>query len=267
MGEVLANVSLSMSGEWLTDFVRTWYFKEHKPYEKCEELLLSCMCGTEQTKDELVKLAHGVLMGDYKFVGDTRSGTFTLVDDGEFNGFLEIDKQRRYQEKLKEEENKRIQEELANMDDEDYDNDEYEGRKVIYAQPKGIFGSSLVDSFLKANRFEDNYGWLKPDGTFIPVEFGDHLTWADVYVMDNNDTLGEEYNLFMKDVRTHQNGYEGDFLIYQKGWVLLHNPAQGIANPTYDEIKGMTKAQKEFLYDYYIERGEEQKANDIWSEE
>ncbi len=57
----------------------------------------------------------------------------------------------------------------------------------------------------------------------------------------------------------------GDYLA-ERGWVLLHNPSQGIAEPTRTLRRNYTKAQKEFLYDYYMERNKENKANEVWEE-
>lgn len=53
----------------------------------------------------------------------------------------------------------------------------------------------------------------------------------------------------------------------KRGWVLLHNPSQGIAIPTRDFSREYTKAQKEFLYDYYMERNCKKEANAIWQED
>ena len=53
----------------------------------------------------------------------------------------------------------------------------------------------------------------------------------------------------------------------QDRWVLLHNPQQGIAIPTRDITREYTKAQKEFLYDYYMERDCKEEANAIWQDE
>lgn len=58
----------------------------------------------------------------------------------------------------------------------------------------------------------------------------------------------------------------GDWLV-ERGWVLLHNPSQGIAFPTKNPVKEYTKAQKEFLYDYYMERDCKKEANAIWQED
>lgn len=52
----------------------------------------------------------------------------------------------------------------------------------------------------------------------------------------------------------------------KEGWVLLHNPSQGIAVATKNPSKDYTKAQKEFLFDYYMERNCEKEANEIWRE-
>lgn len=66
---------------------------------------------------------------------------------------------------------------------------------------------------------------------------------------------------------------DGDYRLYNsgdalvdRGWILLHNPSQGIAYPTESENHVRTKAQKEFLYDYYIERKCYSEANEIWKE-
>ena len=40
--------------------------------------------------------------------------------------------------------------------------------------------------------------------------------------------------------------------------------SQGIAFSTKNPVKEYTKAQKEFLYDYYMERGKETEANKVW---
>lgn len=43
-------------------------------------------------------------------------------------------------------------------------------------------------------------------------------------------------------------------------------PSRGIAFPTKNPVKEYTKAQKEFLYDYYMERDCKKEANAIWKE-
>ena len=48
-----------------------------------------------------------------------------------------------------------------------------------------------------------------------------------------------------------------------RGWVLLHNPSHGPAFPTSKEGRRYTKAQADFLYEYFLEQGEKDKADQI----
>ena len=111
-----------------------------------------------------------------------------------------------------------------------------------------------LDSFMHRMMDEKDhttadYGWLSPHGKFYGVEWGEHEDWA---------------NNFLKE-KGLESDAGGDTLI-KGGWVLLHNPAQGIAFPTRSTARTYTKAQKEFLYDYYMERGCKKEANEVWEE-
>lgn len=75
-------------------------------------------------------------------------------------------------------------------------------------------------------------------------------------------TTEEEYEETDCKYRLYNSG---DALV-DRGWILLHNPSQGIAYPTESENHVRTKAQKEFLYDYYMERKCYSEANEIWKE-
>ena len=123
-------------------------------------------------------------------------------------------------------------------------------------------GSTLLDSFIKRMEPEtdDDYGWLEPNGTFHPVEFGEHESWATDHVAE---FYGDEHEEKQQEARKYIS--DGDFLT-DRGWVLLHNPSQGIAIPTTSPGKRYTKAQKEFLYQYFIDRNCEKEANEIWED-
>ena len=139
--------------------------------------------------------------------------------------------------------------------------------------PEDDYGlSDALQSFIdrmtdeKEHSTED-YGWLEPDGTFHEVEWAEHQNFAEEFIrehMTEEDWIAagiHQPGQFMSDsLYTF-----GDYLI-ERGWVLLHNPSQGIAFPTKKPEKRYTKAQKEFLYDYYMERGREIEANEIWKE-
>ena len=79
--------------------------------------------------------------------------------------------------------------------------------------------------------------------------------------------LKELYPLVMEQEELANVGLigAGDWLV-ERGLVLLHDPSRGIAFPTKNPVKEYTKAQKEFLYDYYMERDCKKEANAIWKE-
>lgn len=103
------------------------------------------------------------------------------------------------------------------------------------------------------------YGFISPEGKFYAVEWGEHSEWANKYCEDNW-TIDEL-------MKTNNKGkYIGaDYLVYIKGWLLLHNAHQGEAK--LEQGKPMTKAQKETLYDYYINYGRDEEATKLYKEE
>lgn len=65
------NLQFAVTGEFVTQISREWLWLEGKPWSVVEELLLSCMPGTNKTKEELVDLALKVVTGKAKFIGNT----------------------------------------------------------------------------------------------------------------------------------------------------------------------------------------------------
>lgn len=65
-----------IDGEWLTDFVRGWFWNENRPYETCKKLIASCV----QSEDDyiLTTITNEILEGRKKFVG---INSFEYVDD------------------------------------------------------------------------------------------------------------------------------------------------------------------------------------------
>lgn len=125
------------------------------------------------------------------------------------------------------------------------------------------FGSKILDDFMdhKAREEDDDYGWLEPDGTYHPVKWCKHQEWATEYLRKKYDE--DDYWELAKEFLYR----DGDVLVYKLGWVLLHSPAQCNAFPTFDHTKGLTKHQKEFLFDYYHKRGRNREANALYAEE
>lgn len=129
---------------------------------------------------------------------------------------------------------------------------------VLSSAPTGLVGEFLER--MHRSDSDEDYGWLEPSGVFHPVEWGQHEEWACEQVKLKD--WFEEWTL-------HGGGglhSFGDFLVYRRGWVLLHNPAQGLARPTFSDTKPLTKAQKEFLFDYYTERERPDLARTYWED-
>lgn len=68
----------SIEGEFITNVARSWFWDEDKPYEKSEELLMSCMCGGSDTEKRVT--CQDIIEGRKKLVGINE---FELVDDNE----------------------------------------------------------------------------------------------------------------------------------------------------------------------------------------
>lgn len=124
---------------------------------------------------------------------------------------------------------------------------------------------NMLDDYLLAAKYNigDDYGWLSPTGEFHPVEWGEHQGWAADYMKTHPDLFGLpedrlERDDVLSDMMLSMNA--GDKLT-EKGWILLHSTSHGIARPTRDESRRITKAQREFLYGYYTDRNLNDMAN------
>lgn len=280
MGKVeRASFTFSINGEFITQLAKERFFLEGADYEKVMELLLSCMCGTEMSNRKLKRYAEDVLIGRAEFAGNTEDGSFCMrTYDAEdetpkvpecfniFTGYARLKK------KLKETEKElnKMQEWYAvameHVPSWDVNNVLRETDQPIESR----YGDSLLNGFMERmlddeEHTTEDYGWLAPDGTFYAVDWGNHQEWAQRFIEESFPEAAEDDEV---DMQIHCNiGLIGasDYLA-EKGWVLLHSPSQGIAEPTKDPRRNFTKAQKEFLYDYYIERNKENKANEIWEE-
>lgn len=133
--------------------------------------------------------------------------------------------------------------------------------------------AKAVDEFIErihSDDRDDEYGWLEPNGTYHPVEWGKHAEWAANYLDEHypfipgpNGCYAELYYRNKPD-GTKEYINNGDVLVYSLGWVLIDNPAQGMGRHTCRTDRPMTKAQKEFLFDYYTKRGASREANALY---
>jgi len=93
------------------------------------------------------------------------------------------------------------------------------------------------------------YGFIAPTGNYIPVEWGEHTEWAFTY-LDQNSQYDDFYH--------SEYDYPVDYLVYDRGFLLLDSPGYGEPIVTMPAL--MTDAQRETLYDYYMWLGQSDKA-------
>lgn len=137
--------------------------------------------------------------------------------------------------------------------------------------------SSMLQSFLEqAHREADenidtseDYGWLEPNGTYHPVEWACHAEWAEEYLREHYPRRDNPDLHIEKDEKGKiKHIYNaGDVLVFKLGWVLIDSPGQGLGHHTCNPAKEMTKAQKEFLFDYYTKRNRSKEANALYQNE
>lgn len=142
--------------------------------------------------------------------------------------------------------------------------DNFKDSNEDVTHPKDIVSDYITH--IKSNT-DDDYGWLEPDGTYHPVPWGEHSEWARNYA-DTHYPFRENASMYWCDINGERRHVVcGDFLIYVLGWCLLDSPYQGTATPKYDTTRGLSKKQKEFLFDYYIERNMHDKASALYQDD
>lgn len=273
-------LSFNVQGEFITRLAREWLFYEGRDIEKIMDLLLSCMGGTDMKPEELKRHAEDVLLGRADFSGNTADGTFhmTTYDPSEqqdipeqFNVFKRLSAEITKRRKAEEERDRYREWYSVAMEHVP----EYAKNEVLEetGQPiESSYGSYMLGSFMERMMDEgkhstEDYGWLEPDGTFHEVDWGNHQEFAEKYIRENmteDDWIAAGVHV-PGQFKSDDLYSFGDYLV-ERGWVLLHNPSQGIAIPTKNPVKRYSKKQQEFLYDYYMERGKEREANAVYEE-
>lgn len=232
------------------------------------QLVINCLQSKELTEDEITGMAMKVLDGQSKITGTYPSDSYQYIETPNENHLLKkyFDRIADIREKYKslEAENIKLEQRLAfieaNIDTSEGKNlsdsykNEYDeklfSRDEIYGQTARI-EQTLVSDFINAFKYNDNYGWLDPQGNFYPVSWSNHAEWANNWLMEHDENYAETASEPASDV------------LVNKGWILLHNPARGMPFVTQSPIKNMTKHQADFLYQFFVTRNMIDKAHDI----
>lgn len=262
------NITFSIQGEFITKLARKKCHMEHD-MDYAVQLLTGCLQSDALTDDEIHDMVINILDGRAEIRGTYPGddyGYFTLdKPDPNWNLATTLAKQSNEIKDLKEQ-LRLAQDKLLYLCDNNYISDrairelqrEFHEPATDMEPELNDTASAMLDSYLKRMKSDtsDDYGWLEPNGTFHPVDWGDHQKWADEYLQSH---LSEDEYIDTTGL------YPGDWLI-NHGWVLLHNPSQGIAIPTKNNAKRYTKSQQDFLYNYYIERNCHTEANAIYED-
>lgn len=259
-------IHFNINGETITELARSYLYEKYD-LDKAITFLMESLISDEISNETRFQYALDILQGRKKLVGMYPDGDYHLEDaEDDVPGISKLIKTlaEKAQTATKQMETYQMHRnflicqltEHTPYTAKDYINaykDEFE-EDMLTDEEKETFGlpvtraisNPMVQSFLDrmTSETEDDYGWLEPNGTFHPVEWSDHQEWARTYLETH-----------IPDIDSAQLLYPGDYLI-EHHWILLHNPAQGIAHVTIHDTFTPTKNQKDFLYDYYTERNQ-----------
>ena len=297
----MQTLSFRISGEFITNIAREKFY-QNNDLKSALELLKNCLKSDQLTENQTLMLALQILNYDAEITGiypDDNYGVKFNKDHDEnscdmsriIEMFDNISKRNKnahdiYAELLKKYLfvcNQLSDSKLIDINAEYYnENDEFlfpdidvPAWKLAKNNNNNKINNPMLESFLEQRKREisgknthDDYGWLDPEGNFHPVEWCRHDEWARNYLDENKPFNKNNEHLYQT---TDENGNEqhisgGDVLILNMHWALLHNPYRGLAQLQYNNAYGLTNAQKEFLYDYFIERNRHAEANALYDD-
>lgn len=259
---VIGSVSFALDGEWLTDFLRQRFLYEGMGIDWVIETVGELLKNNDLTKRRVEQIAQDIILERSYFKGNTRDGSFAYCDCSDEP--LKSDFFRKYaelQNDLKKEEQARKDaveawQELALVITGEMNRGDCECQcNIDLLRPTPV--EEFIDRMISPEEDVAPYGFISPDGEFHPVEWADHEQFAGDYIRAHDD---------WKSVLENDMHTGTDYLILVKGWLLLHNPRQGIPFLTSGN-KPMTKAQREALFEYYTKYGMKKEANALYDED
>lgn len=76
MGGEKRILSFGITGEFITQIAREWFYSGEKSIEKIMEILVDSMTGTDTPKAQIRRYAEDILMGRAALKGNTADGTY-----------------------------------------------------------------------------------------------------------------------------------------------------------------------------------------------
>lgn len=281
----MEKLSFRISGEFITNTAREAFYQNHNLKHAIELVKSATMC--DLSEGEHLQLCLDIISGKKSIIGTYPGDDYNVIENEETKCTPILDILLDREEKFTAAEtnyNELLQKYLFVLDklpeyklreiNDDY-NSEYGELLFDIPQSKiAVYSSDIseetfdpVTDFINHSKTatNDDYGWLEPDGTYHPVPWGEHSKWAMDYANEHYPFKDNASMYWKTDANGQRHHYvNGDFLVYVLGWVLLDNPYQGTATPKYDHQRGLSKKQKEFLFDYYIERNMHDRASALY---
>lgn len=254
------SLSFSVDGKWLTGFIRERFFYENTGFGWVVETIDKLLKPNGITEQRIEQIAQDIILGRSFFKGNTQDGSFTYCDGSDEP--ISSDFFKKYSSVLadlkqeKEARKKAVEawQELALV----ITGEMKRGDCVCQCNIdllKPTPAQELIERMIAPEEVAP-YGFIAPDGKFFSVEWACHERFAEEYIREHD---------CWDSVLEHDMHTGTDYLVYVKGWLLLHNPIQGKPFLTQGAIR-MTKAQRESLFDYYTKYGMKEEANSIYRE-
>lgn len=284
----MEKLSFRISGEFITNTAREAFYQNHNLKHAIELVKSATMC--DLSEGEHLQLCLDIISGKKSIVGTYPGDDYDVIEneEPECTPILDVllDREKKFTA-AETNYNELLQKYLFVLDklpeyklreiNDDY-NSEY--GELLFDMPQSkiaVYSSDIseetfdpVTDFINHSKTatNDDYGWLEPDGTYHPVPWGEHSKWAMDYANEHYPFKDNASMYWKTDANGQRHHYvNGDFLVYVLGWVLLDNPYQGTATPKYDHQRGLSKKQKEFLFDYYIERNMHDRASALYKDD
>ena len=173
-------LSFGITGEFITQITREWFYSGEKSIGKIMEILADSITGTDTSEAQIRRYAEDILMGRAALKGNTADGTYHLETYGageeeELPGNMNIWKIP-WSKKILKSELDRMTERFNVAMEHLSESEQRAVRKKLGEETNEDREQARLDSFITRMMDEKehttgDFGWLEPNGTFHEVEW------------------------------------------------------------------------------------------------
>lgn len=259
----IVNISFSVDGEWLTDFIRDRFLYEGMGIDWAVDMIGELLNGNGLTEQHIERITQDIILERSRFEGNTLDGSFVYCECSDeplksdfFRKYSALGDDLKRIEQAREEAVEAWQE-LALVINGELDRRDCKCQcNIDLFKPTPV--EEFIDRMIAPEEEVAPYGFISPDGEFHPVPWLDHEEFAENLIRSRGG-----WDLVLSDPIYDT---AKDVLVMRLGWLLLHNPSQGKPILSHGS-KPMTKAQREALFDYYTKYGMKKEANELFEED